>query len=431
MQEILLGFAFFFLARRDSDGAAAPPRPNGRLTSAIVRALAQNPDLRAMEAKIRAARARVPQPGALPDPEIEVGVRDVPTSDLSLSRSDFTMETATVRQSFPGFGKRGARKASAEASFENAVAIHGSSAATLAAEVADSFFTLAGLDRRRDILERSRDRLKRAAASAAERYRVGRGAQSDVLRANLETTGLEDRLLALRAERRAEAARFDALQDLPTDTPVEPVDATLPAVPGRSAAEILSEAENASPEIAAARALVRRAEEELKLADLERRPDWTVSAYYARREKFEDLAGASVSLSLPLAHPRRLDQRRAEMEAELSAANADLEAVRNDLRRGIESAGAEVDRNVEEEKLYRTTILPQAETTFRSAEEGYAVGQIDFLTLERAALDLDAYEAEVAARVSGIGRAVAALQKASGLPLIEGTPGFGENHVEK
>ena len=65
---------------------------------------------------------------------------------------------------------------------------------------------------------------------------------------------------------------------------------------------------------------------------------------------------------------------------------------------------------------------------FRAAQEAYAVGQIDFLTFERAALDLDTYQAEIAARTSGIGRALAALQKASGLPLIEGTPMPGETH---
>jgi outer membrane protein TolC len=119
------------------------------------------------------------------------------------------------------------------------------------------------------------------------------------------------------------------------------------------------------------------------------------------------------------------------MEAELSSARADLESVRNQLRRDVEEAAAELDRNVEQEKLYRTSILPQAETNFRAAEEAYAVGQIDFLTFERAALDLDSYESEIAARTSGIGRGIAALQKASGLPLIEGTPNPGETHVEK
>lgn len=411
--------------------AESAPDWKSRLTSAIQRAAARNPDLSSMESRIEAARHRVPQATALPDPEIEVGIKDLPASRPSLSRSDFTMEMVAARQNFPGLGKRARRKASAQAAADNAAAMHAVHAVSVAAEVADSFFMLAELDKRLEILERSRERLKRAAASATERYKVGKGAQADVLRANLERTALEDRLLSLKAERRATAARFNALQNLPVDTPVPPIGPVDPAALGRGTAEIAREAEESSPAVAAARANLRRAEEEARLARLERRPDWMATAYYARREKFEDLAGASVSVNLPFAHPRRLEERRAETEAEVSSARADLESVRNQLRRDIEDASAQLERNVEQEKLYRTSILPQAETNYRAAEEAYAVGQIDFLTFERAALDLDSYETEIAARTSGIGRGIAALQKASGLPLIEGTPKRGETHVEK
>jgi len=408
-----------------------PPDWQIRLKAAIERAVAQNPDVTSMEARIEAARQRALAADALPDPEIEVGIKDLPVTNPSLSRDDFTMEMVAARQNFPGLGKRATRKASAQAVAEGAVSMHAVHVIALAAEVADAFFGLAELDRRLQILERSRERLKRAAASAVERYRVGKGAQVDVLRANLETTALEDRMLSLKAERRATAARFNALQNLPAHTPVAPIGPVEPATLGQSTAEIAREAEEASPAVAAARANLRHAEEEARLARLERRPDWTAMTYYGRREKFEDLAGASVSFNLPFTRPRRLEARRAEMEAEVSSARADLESVRNQLRRDVEDALADLERNVEQEKLYRDSILPQAEINFRAAQEAYAVGQIDFLTFERAALDLDTYESEIAARTSGIGRGIAALQKASGLPLIEGTPKPGGQHAEK
>ena len=402
-----------------------------RLREAISRAVSQNPELAAMENRIEASRRRVLQADTLPDPEIEVGLKDVPVANPSLSRDDFTMEMVAARQTFPGLGKRETRRASAQAAADSAALSHAVHSVEVAADVADAFFLLAELDRRQAILEQSQERLRRAASSATERYKVGKGAQADVLRANLETTALEDRLLSLKSDRHAAAARFNALQNLPASDPVPPIGPVDPAPPQEGTSEVIREAEEASPAIAAARANVRRAEEEVKLARLERRPDWTAMTYYARRQNFEDLAGASVSFNLPFAHPRRLDERRAEMEAELSAARADLETVRNRLRQEIEEAAAQLERNVEQEKLYRTSILPQAETNYRAAAEAYAVGQIDFLTFVRAALDLDSYRGEIAARSSGIGRGIAALQKASGLPLIEGTPKPGVTHAEK
>ena len=165
-------------------------------------------------------------------------------------------------------------------------------------------------------------------------------------------------------------------------------------------------------------------------ARLERRPDWMLMTYYGRREKVEDLAGFSVSINLPWAHPRRLEERRAEGQAGLEAAKADLSTVRNALRRDIEQAWSELARNRDQSRLYRESILPQAQINYRAAREAYTVGGIDFLTYVRAATDLNMYETEAVERETGVARAVAALQKAAGLPLIVGTPQEGEQHAK-
>src|SRR4051812_2311931 len=95
--------------------AAAQPTPADsvpgaewrvRLAEAIRRAAAHDPRLHAAAARAEAARRRVAQAGTLPDPEVEVGLKDIPVRDLSLARDDFTMEMVTGRQRLPGRGKR-------------------------------------------------------------------------------------------------------------------------------------------------------------------------------------------------------------------------------------------------------------------------------------------------------------------------------------
>jgi outer membrane protein TolC len=97
----------------------------------------------------------------------------------------------------------------------------------------------------------------------------------------------------------------------------------------------------------------------------------------------------------------------------------------------VDQAYAELEKNRDQVRLYREAILPQAQINYRAASEAYSVGAIDFLTYVRAANDLDRYEGETAERETGVGRALAMLQKASGLPLIEGTPGPGDIHAEE
>ena len=419
-----------------SGAPPAEPEWRERLREAIGAAAARSPELVAMESRIAASRHRVPQAAALPDPEVEVGIKDIPPSSLSLSRDDFTMEMISARQRFPGFGKLSSGKRAAIAELEGAEAEHVRHLVEIAADVADSFFHLAELDSRVAILEETRRRLSDAVTAARERYRVGKGAQADVLRANLEKTALEDRLATLRSDRRSEAARFNALRNLSGETPVAPVaippgfEDLIAARPVPPSDAFVGEAERESPAIAAAAARVRRAEAWVELARLERRPDWMLAAYYGRRQSFEDLAGLSLSFNLPWTHPRRLSERLAEREAELAGARADLAAARNTLRREMEQAYAELERSREQASLYRDSILPQAEINYRAAREAYAVGSIDFLTYVRGATDLSLYQTESVERETGAARALAALQKASGLPLIEGTPVTGGIHVE-
>lgn len=426
--------------RSQAESEASPGEPpdaswHSLLAEAVRRATSQNPRIREAEARIEAARHQVPQTTVLPDPEVELGLQDVPLGDLSLSRDDFTMQRVTGRQRLPGLGKRAAQRAMAQADVESASAARERAGVEIAADAADAFFQLAQSDRSLAILEESRRRLEDAAASATELYKVGKAAQSDVLQAGLEKTSLDEQMSSLRAERRMQAARLNALQGLPASAPVQPIgpvgwtkasEAEMP-----SAADLVRRAAERSPVVAEAQAQVRRARQELELARLERRPDWMLMGYYGRRQRFDDFVGVSASINLPWTHRRRLDERRAEKEAELAAANAGVEVVRNKLQGEIEAAYAELDKNLEQARLYRDSILPQAEINDRAAREAYVVGKIDFQTLLRAATQLDTYRREAAARASGIGRAVAALQKASGLPLIEGTPDSGDSHAEK
>ncbi len=409
-------------ARADDAGWQA------RLAAAVERAVGRNPEIAAMESGIEAADHRVAQSEALPDPQLDLALKDFPVTDFSLSRDDFTMEVVGLQQAFPGAGKRPARRAAAEAELAGVSAMHEQHRVRLSADVADVFFSLGEIDARIAITEQSRERLRRIAESATERYRVGKGAQADVLRANLEVTAAEEKLVALRGDRRRAVARWNSLQALSAGDPVPAVDlpAADPSVP--AVGELLRDAEERSPSVAVAAAGIRRAEQELSLARLEARPDFTAMGYYAHRIDYEDLAGLGVSFSLPFVQGKRIRERQAEKGAELSGARANLETVRNAIRQSVEEAYADLERSTEQARLYRSSILPQAETNVQAAQEAYAVGQVDFLTYVRAALDRDAYASELAVRRAGAWRAAAALQAAAGLPALPGVSGKEGSH---
>lgn len=400
--------------------SAAEP-PDARLRSAIERALAQNPEIEEMELRIEAARNRVPQARALPDPTLTVGAVNVPVPSFSFGRDDMTMKMASLEQTVPARGKRRAAEAVANADVEIARAMHAEHVNRLVSEVVGSFFEIAEVDARLAIARRSLDRATRVSESARNRYRVGQGGLPDPLLAAVEETRFRDRIRALEADRAVAAVRFNTLQNEPATESVPAIQ--LPAV-DRSLPDAgsIRAAIERSPAILQAQAEILRAERDLDRARLDRRPDLTFMTSYGERQRRDDMVGASVGIDLPFVQAKRVSARIAEKQAELGAAKRKLESVRLGLSREVEEALIVLARDAERAALYRDTILTQDRTAAEAAEQGYAVGKIDFQTYVRAVLAVDEDEAEAVMREVSLPKARARLQAATGFPFFEYRP---------
>ncbi len=411
-------FALVAIALSMTARAVAAEPPEARLQSAIRRALAQNPELEEMELRIEAARNRVPQARALPDPTLTVGVINVPVPSFSFGRDDMTMKMASLEQTVPAPGKRRAAEAVANADVEIALATHAEHVNRLVSEVVGSYFEIGEIDARLTIARRSLDRSATVSESVRNRYRVGQGALPDPLLAAVEESKSRDRIRALEADRAVAAARFNTLQNQPADELVPTI--PLPSADRRlpDAASIRAAIEN-SPTMLQARGEVRRAERDLDRARLDRRPDLTFMTSYGERQRRDDMVGATVGIDLPFFQAKRVSSRIAEKQAEVGAAKKKLESVRLRLSREVEEGLILLARDADRAALYRDTILNQDRTAAEAAEQAYAVGKIDLQTYVRAVLAVDEAEAEAVTREASLPKARARLQAATGFPFFE------------
>ena len=403
-----------------ASAAAFAADTDPRLRTAIEQALTRNPEVQEMELRIEAARSRVPQAGALPNPTLTVGAVNVPVPSFSFGRDDMTMKMASLEQMVPAPGKRRADEAVANADVEIARATHAEHVNRLVSEVVDSYFEIAELDARLAIARRSLDRATSVSESARGRYRVGLAAMPDPLLAAVEETKFRDRIRALEADRAVAVARFNTLQNLSPNAEVPPValasiDRGVPAAAVRAAIE-------ESPAILQAQAEVRRAERDLDRARLDRRPDLKFMTSYGERQRRDDMVGATVGIDLPFFQARRVSARIAEKQAELDAAKKKVESVRLRVSREVEEALIALTRDVDRAALYRDTILSQDRTAAEAAEQAYAVGKIDFQTYVRAVLTVDEDESEAIMREVALSKTRARLQAATGFPFFEYRP---------
>ncbi len=396
--------------------AAAEPAPAAppRVDDLVAEALLHNPELVMLRAEVDAARAAVPQAGALPDPMLMLGY--VP----AVGGTAGGLQMIDLIQPIPGPGKRGARTAQAVSMQTLAQHRVREGEQRVREQVRTQYAELLFIDRAITLLEGNRAILQQIERIARTQYEVGKGSQSDVLRAQLEVTRLMDELIAMRAERPGALAMLNALlgrlatAPLVTPPAAGQMTAELPAIPLDA---VLLAAATRRPSVELWTEQVRWWELQVRLAELDRKPDFQIGARAMTMENNgPSLLGVTVGLNLPLYSGRKQSQAVAEARARLAAARSALEQARLQAAQEVTAEAAMV-RGVDERlSLLRTGLLPQAQANAQAALAAYQVGQADFLTLMDRELDVIHLQIDQHRLLRDRAQALARLEAAVGLP---------------
>ncbi|MEX0691371.1 MAG: TolC family protein [Gemmatimonadales bacterium] len=356
--------------------------PNDTLTAAeAVRiARATNPALAAARLRADAATHRVGPAGALPDPALTFGLMNRPLTGFGVDER-MTMNSIGLMQMIPWPGRLGARREEARR-LSTATAFDASETeAALVRQVQAAHHDLAFVDRALAVLEDTRGLLRQFEEVARARYAIGEALQQDVLRAQVGVAEVTQEIAVMEAERRAIAARLNALLGRDATVPIGPLSfatatAHLPLVDS-----LMALAREARPGLLAADERIAAADAGVRAARADLWPDLTVGITYGQRPAFDDMLSIMVGVSLPLwAGARQLPMRR-EMAVMRDEADAERRALANETYAEITTLHAQAVRADALRRLYDDEILPQARATVQSALAAYRVGRIEFTTL--------------------------------------------------
>lgn len=372
---------------------------------------ARNPELRAMTYEADAAHERLRGAGALPDPVIQMELRDIPFSDPTLSPANAGNTRYAVRQMYPLGDKRELRRgiAAAEASVADARRGEVVAETRMRAKVAFSQYWYAAQAQR--VTESLRALMADLEQIARARYGSGLTPQQDVIKAQTELTSLRSDLVMLGSERRQAMARLNGVLARPADAPLaEPRE--LPPVPERASdfAMLVKVASERSPTLSMNAAQIAAAERSAALMRKSRIPDLGVGL--AVIQQGTRLTDYEVMLEVNI--PWQTDIIRAnvnEAQAMSEAAVARREATALQLQSELGQNWAALDALREQAQIIRSTLMPQVDLTFESAMASYQTGRVDFPTLldaqrqiRRTRLDLLKIELEQQMRLAEIER---------------------------
>ena len=191
------------------------------LQSLIAEARQSNPAIRASEMAVATARFAPKQASALPDTEVMVQHFSVgnPRPFAGYSNSDFAYIGFGASQELPYPGKRSLRANVAA----HEVAISSAEKDVVAWDAITrlklAYFQLASSQLVIEVLEKNQQTAEQIVQAAEGRYRVGQGAQEDVLRAQLQRTKLLNEISIQQRESARAQAAIKALLNRPGGSP--------------------------------------------------------------------------------------------------------------------------------------------------------------------------------------------------------------------
>ena len=335
----------------------------------VAAAVDQHPTLARLRAETDAARERVTPASALPNPMVMAGVRD---KQIDLQDDEMmTMYMVGVSQVVTRPDKREARRQAAELEVRAAEKQVDVARSEIERDVLLAWYDLATADAQLQAAEAIRETIDAVIAAARVRYEVGTSMQADVIRAQLEATDLERETLAMKGMRRAALARLLPALGLPLDTPVPPV-----TLPDQSPA--LSAGDSDHPLVAMLELEIARAEEEIRLAKLDEKPDFEIEAQYGLRPEQTDVFSVIARVELPFRRNQTIEPLVREAIVRRDTIRLRLDELRRDLTRSEAEAAAAYDEATSQLQLHREVLVPQAQLAFESALAAYQTGKAPF-----------------------------------------------------
>jgi outer membrane protein TolC len=380
-----------------------------------------NPRAEAARALVRAAQARIPSAKLPPDPQLQLGLMNYEVPGLKPMEA-LGMKQLQLMQMLPVGGKLGlsghVAEARAAAEGERSVDV----AWDVRSRVAMAFYDLYATDQSLAVARETLRLLQDVRATAEAMYRVGEGRQTDVLRSQVEIARMTEDTIRMRTMRTGMTARLNALLDRAAAAPVPPP--VLPEFPAvvPSLDSLQDAAQDSRPMVRAGRNEVQAAFASERLARRELVPDLQLGFQYGQRSGesgLERMGSLMVGASVPVFARSRQFRMREETVAMREMAEADLAAMRADTRARVAEAYSGLTRARNLARLYRNTVLPQAEATASSSLAAYRVGGVDFMTLLDNRMVVNRYRQELLRLESEEGQSWAELEMLLGRNLFD------------
>ncbi|MGZ6276146.1 MAG: TolC family protein [Syntrophales bacterium] len=353
-----------------------------QLTDLIDEALKNNPDIRISQARIEAAKYRIPQVKSLPDPMVSVGYQNVGLGRYSYGDYSESQWMFTASQMFPSFGKRALKGEMAERDMENLQAMDEAVRLKTTARVKELYYDLFLSYKSIDILREKRELFSKIEELSMARYGAGKAPQQEVVMTQTEKYMLfekeemfNQKILSTEAMLRATIGRESKS---PLGRPAEPSPSTIDA----DMDAVLARAQKQSPEIKSRERMVEAAKAKLAMSKKEYYPDVTVGAgVFPRGGDFQEIWGLTATFNIPVYFGTKQGPGVQEASASLTQARHERDSVEYMIAAAVQDNYSMLTATSKLMDLYKNGLMPKTYQDFELALSGYGTGRVEAIVV--------------------------------------------------
>jgi outer membrane protein TolC len=389
--------------------------------------------LQAARKRYEAALARPYRESALPDPRITAGwsSNGSPLPGAGLGVEPTSNVGMQIAQELPYPGKRTLKGGMARKEAESEGQMFRARDLGLVAQLKSAFYGLRFAYEAIDLLRSSQSVLQRLAKVAEARYSAGKASQQDLIKSQVETSILENRLVLLEQRKAITAAEILALLNRPPGSPLsrpEPA-ASVPDLPALERLE--AHAEQASPMLRSQRAVIDSKQLGVQMARREYYPDFDVMAGYYNMGRMKDMWEMRVQINVPVYFWRKQRFGLEESALRLVEAERTYQSAERMLAFRIRERFQAADASRKLMELYSKRIVPQSRFALESSLASYETGATDFLTILSNFNTILEYELRYYEQQAEYLKALSGLEELVALPLEKLGPAIALNEGRK
>jgi len=325
--------------------------------------------------------------GELPDPKFRAGIANFPFESPSFTREPMTQLQFGLRQSFPGGNTRLLNNEKFKIQALEQVQKADNRELEIIYSVRTTWLDIYYWRRSQTIIEKLRPYFNDLLSVTTDLYSVGIKDQQDVLRAELELSHLDDRLLKIDrkvAQAQSQLSRWiksDAYRTLAAKFPSWPQLPNLDDLQGNLASH---------PMLAAATARIDAQNKNVNIAHESYKPNWAVDLGYAYRdgvlpsgESRSDFISLGVTVDLPLFKKNRQDKQLAAAVNQRRAATESHEELSRFLHSQLATEYTNWESLNQRIALYKDQLIVQTDSQAELALQAYQNNTADFSEVMR------------------------------------------------